>query len=262
MGTNQHKLEDRIVSDALIATTMLTPEIERFVGGGMAVQAYISNKSLHRTTGDLDLTISKRFSYREFKEYAIPMVEKLNSFGYKTEIKDERQTYDVKMTSQKGDRLKIQFPRRSPKSFCEYAERTSREVKNAIERDYNVGGINGDEKIKLKTMKPEDIILRKLSRILVFEREYNISPVPRQKISYGQLEHLNGLKEAFDPLDANPTDVANIRLQADLFDINILLDSGNFNKKYFESGFGLYPILAKDGARAKDIARAIHWKFS
>jgi hypothetical protein len=77
-----------------------------------------------------------------------------------------------------------------------------------------------------------------------------------------QFEYLNGLKEHFNPLDADPEDVAHIRMQADLFDIMALLDKTDFDCDYFKEGLGFYSVLCKDKGRTKGVAGVIHKRLA
>ncbi len=255
---HSHTLDDKIVSDSLIATTRMDSGILRFVGGGMAAQSYLS-KGLYRTTGDLDLTTGNQLNAEDFRTITDPLVDQLRSVGYTVEYgKKAHQTHDLVVVSPDGkESLKIQLPRQSPKHFFEHKGRVDREMDNACYQTYHLA--EGDA--SLKTIRPEDLILRKLARVLIFEEEWGLSPIPKQSHIYGQLEYVNRLKEDFDPLDAQPRDVAELRMQADLFDVNALLDKTSFDKKYFEEGIGFYEILAKNKQRTEDVARAIHWKF-
>src|SRR5687768_16786209 len=51
-----HTVESKVVQDSMIAMNLVDLSVEKYLGGGMAVQSYLPSHRLHRPTRDVDFT--------------------------------------------------------------------------------------------------------------------------------------------------------------------------------------------------------------
>jgi len=247
---NSHVLSDRIVQDGLSALVEHLPHSKYYVGGGTAVQMQVPDK-YHRSTSDLDTTFGRSMSYNDFKTMLEGVQADLMNKGYASELEKNRQHYDVVYSTPQDTHL-IQVSRRSSANF----ERNTEEIMREIERTRT---IQFDGVHTVPVLSPEDIILHKTRRICVFESKYGVSFLKKYGTHEAQHEFL--MKEraraerAFDTF--SPEEVADMRLQADVFDIGILLDFAPFDDTYFRKHAINQPIFHRDLEKSKKIVRSI-----
>jgi len=237
-----HTIDDAIVHDGVAAIEYI--DIPHAIAGGMAVQTYVPDPEFYRPTSDVDAIISKPSSYPNFKNSANYAMKELNKKGYKTQISESKSTFNINM-SHSGDKLSIQFKKKSPANFEKHRESIEREVDSAkkVER-------NG---IIYRVLRSEDIILQKLDRLYRMYKEGN-SQIQADEISGDKFwvpdrnivlhrKHVKALRNWASETMAFE-DVSTYRMEADIFDINVLLMYQDFDMKYFEEGIDYFRHIA------------------
>lgn len=237
-----HTIDDVIVCDGISAIKCI--EIPHAVAGGMGVQSYVPGSEFYRPTSDVDAIISLPVSYPDFRNFARCALEELNKKGYETQISESKSTFNINMSTD-GDKLSIQFKKKSPANFEKHKESIEREVHSANEI--------ARQGIVYRVLKPEDITLQKLDRLYRMYKEGN-SQIQDDEISGDKLwvpsrnpilnkMHVKALRN-YASKTMELEDINTYRMEADIFDINALLICQPFDMKYFEEGIKYFKHIA------------------
>jgi len=222
-------LEDTIVLDGVKAINILKEErkLKGRIAGGMAVQGY-TPKELHRETIDLDYALSWNGSATEYRELCVPLVDFLRNQGYDVSFMKKGLAYEfIYKKENGGGSFMIQHPHRSNNHLGR--------IQHTLDREFENQRIVSKNDLSFDALSPEDIIVTKLNRALIFSDRYGLA-IPQEKT-------LSSLKETSTKLRAeiisrtpevSPRDVALLRLVNDMYDIKCLTDTVGINKKYFE----------------------------
>lgn len=246
---SSHVLSDKIVRDGLAAIALADTDKSFYVGGGTAVQLQ-TPVEFHRPTSDIDTTFNSALNYAQFKKIVAPSVEVLQELGYGCNLEKNRQHFDVVYC--RGDDVHLlQASRRSSANFERNIFEISRELEHAVDVEFQ--GLN------LKVLSPEDITLHKARRICVFVDKYGISFLRKEDSHEDQRDYLmNKRKQAAISFDQfSPEEVAHMRLQADLYDIGLLLDYANFNESVYRKAASHENIFKRDLSKSKKILNSI-----
>lgn len=221
-----HTLYDPIVLEGIAGiNTMLSDSLPGCITGGMAAQSYMS-RSDHRKTVDIDfLTLCGGISHGGFKEICQPLSSYLEKLGYSVDFRKKGFTYEV-FADNIVDALLFQHHRRTSSNYERQKNSLEREVENAHDREANG--------IEFKALSPEDIIIHKVSRALIFSSKHHL------KIPY--LSSKDSLKNQADSvrqdvlsrlLSVAPKEVAKLRLFYDCLDVKSILSSVDIDESYF-----------------------------
>ncbi len=220
----QHKLEDTIVKDSIIAINKLKGKTAGRIAGGMAVQSYIPER-LHRGTIDLDFTLYWKGCISEFKELCKPLVSYLKNQNYNINFHKKGQVFEITFGNKK-DSFLIQHPRFSKNYFERIKNSLGREISN--QRTISKEGLN------YGVLSPEDLVVTKLHRALLFSEKYNIW-TPKE-VSVKSLRNFSRkLRNEITSrsLEVSPKKIALLRLVNDCYDIKSLSENIGLNKNYF-----------------------------
>lgn len=231
-------INDKIVKDSLCAAA----EIDNFpkgkdlyfLVGGIATQTYVPD-DLRRDTCDVDFATLKPFSHTEFRDFAAPAIEYLRDHGYSVETKKGHQVYQLYVDSSEGNKVLVEFCRRSNKSHEQARQRLEREMGNARKK------IVPGRSQTIKVCSPEDIAIPKFTRLInSLNRnpdfcEYVLGRQPGHldaKEVARQLGMIAGLREDARFALGNPEIAEKLRFAADMYDIRVLSEYGGFNEDY------------------------------
>lgn len=226
-----HRIEDSIVKDCVSAINVLESErdLKGRIGGGMAVQSYLSKES-HRRTIDLDMSFPFQGSFTSFQNFCGPLREHLRNLDYDVLFKKKGYAYEIYLNrdEEKGkNSFLIQHPStRSKKHFGKILPSLEREISNR-----RIISLNG---VKYPVISPEDLIAIKIHRALILLNEYGIK-IPKD-ISVKNLRNLSrDLREriVLRTPDLNPEEVASLRLVNDFYDAKSLAEQVGLNGNYF-----------------------------
>ena len=220
-------LEDRIVLDGILAINTLKDErkIPGRIAGGMAVQGYTPSET-HRGTIDVDYSLLWNGSCTSYKELCAPLVKFLNEKGYEIEFRKKGFAFEIvyKKDGTEGAFM-IQHPHRSENYF--------KRMKHTLEREVYHQRLVSRDGISFESLSPEDLIVKKINRILTFSHSYGIS-IPHN-------HSLPDLRQNSDAIradivsrsgEAAPQDVALLRMLNDIYDIQCLNESVGINSRY------------------------------
>jgi hypothetical protein len=223
-----HTIDDKIVLDSIKALPA-----ELFVVGGMAVQAHVKTKrpdEIFRTTSDLDTETARRIPYSIFLETVFePMKSQLD--GYTCTAKRGSRAFEVQVVNNEtGERLAVHGNRYSEKHYNRSRNMLERELENI--KLLNVDGT------KSRIAAPEDIIVTKIERLVRNIKNFRVTP------AYLSASELNANRVAlYDSFDqSEPTDLAKMRADKDVYDIKIMNENIELNPEYLK-------IAAKDWKR-------------
>ncbi|RME78260.1 hypothetical protein D6774_01690 [Candidatus Woesearchaeota archaeon] len=244
-----HVIEDQIVIDGLQAICEIDSGYRFYIGGGTAVQAQVPSR-YHRRTSDIDSTFGRPLNNQGFKELVAPFIAYLTEKGYECETEKNRQHFDV-VYAQEDESHLFQVSRRSSANFERNRAEISRELERVVQR--LCAGV------ELPLLSPEDLILHKSRRVCVFEDRYGLSALRKYSSHDEQFDYLmrerKRLERSFD--NATPEEIAEFRLQADLFDIGLLLDYAEFDEQYYREWAAKEPIFKRNLDKSKKIVRSI-----
>jgi len=230
-----HVITDRIVRDSIQA--MESVPNKKYVGGGIAVQSY-TPEDLHRETVDLDYMLGERYgSQAGFKCRVKNFFRTMEEQGYNVRFKKRHSTYQLEITGDAGDTLLVQCPRRTAKNYERMQKIIQRELDHARDREI--------VSVKFKALSPEDLILRKMLRMLSFQEQYGVRPSTRTQSLSSFLQHVREEREeAFKRFDSlEPAEVAQLRVYADLFDVWALMSCAEPDESYLREGLGYWEYL-------------------
>ncbi len=247
-----HKSEDKIVVDAIKAVNYLKEEkqLKGRIGGGMAVQSYIPSE-LHRLTIDLDVSLLWHGGAPEFKELSKPLIDYLKANNYQVNLQKKGFAYEFIFNKGTKDSFMIQHPKYSKNYF----ERN----KKSLEREIENERILSKKDVSFSVLSPEDLMVGKLNRAIIFSKEYGISApkdVSLENLKKESERLREGVVSRFS--EVSPREVALLRLVNDCYDIQCLNDSVGLNKNYFNevvkdwkssktSVYSFYRLLDKFG---------------
>lgn len=224
-----HTLNDSIVLDGIEAVNRVKGEnkLNGHINGGMAVQSYLPSDA-HRGTIDLDFRLLWSGGALDFKRIMGSFCEFLQTKGYKTDFSRKGLTFEYSV--QKGDdSLIVQHQRASPHHFEKNKVSLEREVAN--ER------VKSNGNVQYSVLSPEDLIVRKLGRILVFDDNYGaVLPVQiRDMASTDVKKSADELRKSIIDRQAevSPKEVARLRALFDCYDIKSLAKYAGINESYF-----------------------------
>jgi len=225
-----HKLEDHVVLDAIKAVNHLKEKkkIKGRIAGGMAVQSYIP-EGLHRSTIDLDFSLLWNGRTSDFKKVVEPLLDYLEGEGYETNFQKKGFSYDVVFS--KGtpkDSFMIQHPRYSKKHFDK--------IKKTLEREVENTRIISREDTGYSVVSPEDSVVTKLNRILVFSERYDGLWTPSEVSVDSLKKQSEDLKKEVTSrfLGITPEEIAELRLVNDCYDVKCMASHVGLNKGYFK----------------------------
>lgn len=223
-----HTLKDRIVLDCIASLNCLRTEsrLPLHVTGGFGVQSYLPEEA-YRKTVDLDFDMLWAGDTEEFRDVTAPLVRFLAGAGYTADFKRSGLSLDYHL-SKKKDSLLIQHQRRSRKHF-ERRKKAFLEREMANQRIVSKGGLS------YPVIAPEDIVARKLSRIVTFARSYGLN-LPFHLATERLREYADSLRTDILQKLGNvyPEEVAKMRSIYDCFDIKCLADYVGLNRRYFD----------------------------
>ncbi len=248
-----HTIDDKIVQDT--ARSLSGLKAAYAVNGGMAVQTYLPS-TFHRVSTDLDLMTAMSMSSSSFKSYIAPVQEILHKLGYQSETRTSaREHFDLQISGADGESFQLQTSKKSHNNFEKNRHKIEREISNATT------GFIGMTPVKV--LRPEDIILRKLMRVLRFEDIFGFSPIPKGDLQE-QLANVRELRsDVLSRVDnLEYSDIARLRLSADLYDISAMLEHQNFDRKYFREGLSVWDYMQKNNERTKRVCIAINPKLA
>ncbi len=238
-----HTIDDKIVLDAISSVNRIRRG--KFVNGGMAVQTYVSS-DLWRKTTDLDITTTWHGrAIAEFREFLAPLSESLASLGYEiVGIKKKDQTFDVRIQSTvpDGQKLLIQFPRKSPSNYEKMKDRLQREMSNVHQKDIG--------EVRFPVLAPEDIILRKVYRIILYDQDHGVRV--DKKLYEADLAKLvayirNLREELFSKFDnVAPHELTALRAHSDTLDVLAIKQAVKIDPAYFREGRRDYQKLSDE----------------
>ena len=228
-------LKSETVRDAL--KELHRVKYKNAVGGGIAVHHYIPEE-LYRPTSDLDLTTDNSLSLTEFREKNASLISYFENKGAKIKTEKDRTTFslEILVDEKSNDGLTIQTTRRSKKNIENNKESINHEIENskAFVRPNKGTSIFSEYKV----LRPEDLILRKVCRILEFSRNYNLKmPEARNGCAEKYLNHISEERNSLynhqiDNVD--PREIIKFRLNCDVYDITLLDVYQHLDKAYFE----------------------------
>lgn len=222
----QHRLEDFIVKDSIRAVNILKEEkkTKGRIAGGMAVQSY-TPKELHRGTIDLDFTLYWRGGISEFKDLCKPLVNYLENQNYNVNFRKKGQVFEITFGKDK-DSFMMQHPRFSRNYF--------KRIKNSLEREISNQRTISKEGLNYEVLSPEDLVVTKINRALVFSERYNLW-TPKE-VSIKSLKKISKkLRNEIvsHSLEISPEKIALLRLINDCYDVKSLSENVGLNKNYF-----------------------------
>jgi len=220
-----HKIGDSIVMDAIKAINLVkqSKKINGYVGGGMAVGAYIPYES-QRPTIDLDFNLYWGGSAAEFKQIMEPLSSELSSQDYDLRIQRKDKTYNLFLQSDR-DSLLLQHSRRNKKNF--------KKNRKSLEREMQNQRLISTDDVSFAALSPEDLVLHKLSRLFTFSDVYGIA-IPQRMKTGNMMKTIKFFRENQDTQNGRENIL--IRMYHDSYDIKHLAKYVGLNKKYFEEG--------------------------
>lgn len=223
-----HKIEDNIVFDALDSINVLkkTEELKGRIAGGMAVQMYIP-KELHRLSIDLDFSLLWTGGCEEFRKISKSIPESLENKGYNVEFKKNGRTYEF-LFERGEDSFMIQHPRISKNHFEKVKRKT-------LEREISNQRIIPKKDTSHGILSPEDIVVSKLYRALVFSENHDLWTPKIISIKHLK-ESLSKQREELSSRfpEISPREVASLRLYSDCYDVRCIATHVGLNKNYFD----------------------------
>jgi len=247
-----HTIDDKIVADSIAGISLENPSAKKLViGGGIAVQSFIP-AHYHRFTSDLDIEVREPLNPETYRQLMQQAFEYLRSLGYEVEgPKKERQTLTTLVKDIKNI-LELQTQRRTKNNAEKNSCRIGREIDSAVRKKIGV--------VECSVLRPEDLVLRKLLRVMRYAKEYDFSPLPHTGNVDDYFRYIRDLREHnlrnFDNLA--PEEVIHLRMQADLFDIVALAVYTELDKDYLQKAFGDYDIFKIDERRTKRLFSLVH----
>lgn len=224
-----HTLHDPIVFEGIRGVNAIISEskIPGCITGGIAVQSYLPPEQ-HRKTVDLDFVVlCGGGSTGQFRTITNPLVDYLQSRGYDVNFKKKGYTYEFSL-AKSNDALLIQHHRRTPSNYSRQRESLEREAENS--HTYDKDGF------QFQVLSPEDLILHKLSRTLIFSSKHGVK-IPYSLTTDHLRKDADRIREDVVARLANvsPNEVAKLRLYYDCLDIKSLILSTDINTQYLES---------------------------
>lgn len=230
MGKNflldSHVLEDPIVLDGISAVGCLEQLLGRpvLICGGMAVSSYLPEET-HRHTVDLDFSILWGGTTDQFWKLTEPIVGVLHEKGYAVHKHKQKQTFDIPYSGH-SSRFMLQHQRRS----TAYFERRRRSFEREIANRRHV--VKSD--LGYDVESPEDLMVRKLARILKFARQYDLA-FPEIRGLDEMKAHIEEEKKQIIALPNVPErDIIRLRMNHDLYDIARLGNYTGANMRYLK----------------------------
>jgi len=227
-------LDDRFAKEGLEAVSTLTGKEPYYLVGGMATQSYVPTLC-RRPTSDIDFSVVKPLSYREFKEFSKPVVEYLRDNNYNVETRQRSRAFNLEVENKEGEKLLIEFSRRNKKSFDNSRKRLERELENSKRKIVE----RGEGTYIVST--PEDIILPKLVRSinsLIRNPQFKNNLTRKAGISEKDINsRLARISKYREDAMLTPTDLEfaeELRFISDIYDIEILSVIAGINAEYFE----------------------------
>jgi hypothetical protein len=238
----QHILQDDIVLDGIRSINVLKDErkINGRISGGMAVQSYLP-RELHRGTIDLDFSLLWNGCSTEYRKLCLPLIDFLEKEGYLVSFRKKGLAYEITYARENGkDSFIIQHPHKSNRHFEKTKHTLEREIANQ-----HVSKING---LEFGTMSPEDLIVSKTNRALIFSERYGLK-LPLNKSITSLAIQAQKLKEDILPrgAEACARDVALLRLVNDLYDLKCLSEHVEVDSNYLKQ------VLSEWGHRQTEI---------
>ena len=224
-------LDDYMVRDGLEAASLLD---KQYLVGGIATQSYLPT-ICRRPTSDIDFSVVRPLSYRDFKSMIKIVREYLHDKGYTTETKKHSRSYALNVLKLEEEGLCLEFSRRNKQSFENREKRLERELENAKSKI-----IEGRE-TTYKVCCVEDIAVPKLVRSIGSLKRNphffkyisgEIDPLT-DEIVERQLKNISEIREEAMINLPNPELAEKLRFVSDLYDIRILSEITGFNEKYF-----------------------------
>lgn len=220
-------LEDEIVLDGIRAINFLKEQTKRAscLSGGMAVSSYLPIET-HRHTIDLDFNMYWGGTMADFRYTAAPLLDALKGQGYNVDLKRQNSTFDI-IYSKGGEEFMIQHQRRSKSNF--------KKNQPCFRREFENRRVISKEGLQYEVISPEDIMVRKLSRMFKFSEQYNMAfpdlrPLPELK------DHIEQEKQALvESPEENHREVIHLRMEHDLYDIKRLGNYIGVNETYLNS---------------------------
>jgi len=221
-------MKSKLVKETLSNLDKILVE-DKVVCGGLAVQHYIPDH-LYRYTCDLDMATKQAMNMTDFKQDVEPLVNHFQEEGYKTSENKSRYSYNLNVEKNPEETLIIQLTRRSPALIKNNEASISNELQNALENKINES--------KYKVLKPEDLIIRKICRIGEFKEHYPTIHIPTHKAESieKRLQELVKKRTALYESSSNLSkeDVIDLRLDCDIYDVEVLDLFNQLDQSYFE----------------------------
>lgn len=244
-----HVIEDKLVQDTVYA--LLSIPIGYVVGGGTAVQTYLPQE-LHRVSTDVDVTVDRPLKTSDFREVSKPVLAALQAMGYSSSTRTSPREYFEIQIQTKDDALELQISKRTKGNFESNQRRIQRELANAVDKDVGYA--------KTKVLRPEDILLHKLMRVLRFEEKFGLTPIPKGNTLMERFDYVARLRtdviSHIDTLESY-SDIANLRMNADLFDISALLNHQAPDKAYFCEALSDWAYVLGNNGRTRKVLMSI-----
>lgn len=223
-----HTLGDSIVLDGIrgVNAVLDSGDVRGCITGGMSVQCYLPVAE-HRKTVDLDYSLlCGGGSTSKFRETITPLTTFLQNSGYSLDFRKKGFTYELYL-QKNGGALLMQHHRRTTTNYEHQRSSLEREAENS--HFHNKFGIS------FRALSPEDIILHKLSRILIFSGKYNLKVPFDLKVSQIKTDADQNREDVLSRLaNVAPHEVAKLRLYYDCFDVKSLVSTIGVNMGYFK----------------------------
>src|SRR3989344_1465842 len=223
----QHRIRDPIVLASIHGINKVKAEtgVDGHITGGMAVNSYLPPE-LRRSSVDLDFSLYWGGDTEEFRTLTYPLMCELRERGYEAEGFQKRNLSYELVAGSNGDSLLIQHQRRNKKNLEKNALSIQREMAN--HRTVSKDGFSYD------VLSPEDLVLRKMSRMIKFSGTYSIE-MPRNVSIPDFTQEIERRKKelAIRSEEYDPRLVTEIRMLCDAYDIKTLADYVGLNDNYF-----------------------------
>jgi len=239
-------LNDILAKDGLEAVSTLTGKEPYYVVGGMAVQSYIPT-ICRRPTSDIDFSVVRPLTYKDFKTFSRPIIEYLSDNGYAVQTKQRSRTFDLDIENNVGEKLLIEFSKRNKKSFGNTKNRLERELENAKRK------IIEGRSSTCVVSAPEDIIIPKLVRninSLIRNPKFKNNLPGKLNLSDENIKNrINKINKYREYAMMTPTDLEfaeELRFISDIYDIEILSILAGINIDYFNQASKEWRVLSGD----------------
>lgn len=234
---NLHTIEDKIVLD-LYSCLSANSNDKYYFAGGLSLQFFLPIE-LHRKSSDVDTNGVSRLNYSGFKDIFSKSLDDLVDLGYNYKFQKQSSTFDA-VVDNSTDKVIVQYPRKSNSGYERLKRIGERESSNSQVVKYN--------DLKLKVIPTEDVVVHKYIRMNKFVDKYNLV-MPRTKNFFEMRKKINGLKDdmVLNNFNFKPeemyTQVAKIRLLADVFDVTAISVYKGLDKNYLFEAMNDYDSL-------------------